>query len=459
MINIWEVNETNKMVEQENLDVRTITIGISLLECIDSDLKKLNENIYNRITTVAKDLAAVGEKIENEYGIPIVNKRISVTPIALVGGAACKTPEDFATIADTLDRAAKAVGANLIGGYSALVSKGMTKADEMLIHSIPMALCRTERVCSSVNLASTKTGINMDAVKLMGHRVLDVAAATADRDGLGCCKLVVFCNIPEDVPFMAGGYLGVGEADAVISVGVSGPGVVKKAIDRAVRRRGEQVSITEIAEIIKTTAFKVTKVGQLIGTEVAEKMNLPFGVADLSLAPTPEVGDSVGEIFQSVGLSSIGAPGSTAVLAMLNDAVKKGGVFASSSVGGLSGAFIPVSEDAAIADAASKGLLTLEKLEAMTCVCSVGLDMIAIPGDTPADVISAIIADESAIGMINAKTTAVRLIPVPGKTVGERAEFGGLLGGADIMAVQKGSAAGFINRGGRIPAPIHSFKN
>ena len=459
MINLNEVFETNKMIHEMNLDVRTITIGISLLDCVGATLEEVKENIYNKITTVAKDLVKTGKEIEAQYGIPIVNKRISVTPIALIGGSACKTPDDYVEIAKVLDQAAKEVGVNFLGGFSALVSKGITKSDDLLMHAIPKALAETERVCSSINVGSTKTGIDMDAVKLMGEIIKETAELTKENDSLGCAKLVVFCNIPEDVPFMAGGYLGVGEADAVISVGVSGPGVVKKAIDRAVRRRGEQVSITEIAEIIKTTAFKVTKVGQLIGTEVAEKMNLPFGVADLSLAPTPEVGDSVGEIFQSVGLSSIGAPGSTAVLAMLNDAVKKGGVFASSSVGGLSGAFIPVSEDAAIADAAAKGLLTLEKLEAMTCVCSVGLDMIAIPGDTPADVISAIIADESAIGMINAKTTAVRLIPVPGKTVGERAEFGGLLGGADIMAVQKGSAAGFINRGGRIPAPIHSFKN
>ena len=459
MINIFEVNETNKMVEQENLDVRTITMGINLLDCASENLDEVNEKIYRKITTLAKDLVSTGEEIAREFGVPIVNKRISITPISLVGAAACKTPEDYVTIAKTLDRAAHTVGVNFIGGYSAIVSKGMTKSDELLIRSIPEALASTELICSSVNVGSTKTGINMDAVKLMGHRVLDVAAATADRDGLGCCKLVVFCNIPEDVPFMAGGYLGVGEADAVISVGVSGPGVVKKAIDRAVRRRGEQVSITEIAEIIKTTAFKVTKVGQLIGTEVAEKMNLPFGVADLSLAPTPEVGDSVGEIFQSVGLSSIGAPGSTAVLAMLNDAVKKGGVMASSSVGGLSGAFIPVSEDEGMIAAALSGALTLDKLEAMTCVCSVGLDMIALPGDTSAETIAAIIADEAAIGMINTKTTAVRVIPAPGCKVGDTVEFGGLLGSAPVQAVHPYSSAEFIARGGRIPAPLHSLKN
>ena len=457
MLSRNDILETIRMIDQQHLDIRTITMGISLLSCADRSAERACEKIYDKISRYAERLVATGEEIEREFGIPIVNKRVSVTPIALV--AAASETEDYVPFAKALDRAAKNVGVNFIGGFSALVQKGMTDADRKLIAAIPEALACTDLVCSSVNVGSSKAGINMDAVALMGQTVKKTAALTEKQGGFGCAKLVVFCNAVEDNPFMAGAFHGIGEPETVINVGVSGPGVVKKAIDRAVRRRGEQVSITEIAEIIKTTAFKVTKVGQLIGTEVAEKMNLPFGVADLSLAPTPEVGDSVGEIFQSVGLSSIGAPGSTAVLAMLNDAVKKGGVFASSSVGGLSGAFIPVSEDAAIADAAAKGLLTLEKLEAMTCVCSVGLDMIAIPGDTPADVISAIIADESAIGMINAKTTAVRLIPVPGKTVGERAEFGGLLGGADIMAVQKGSAAGFINRGGRIPAPIHSFKN
>ena len=415
MLTEREVISTLDMLRSEHLDVRTVTLGLNLFDCASDNFDTFAYRVRSKINRHAKNLVAICNEVGDRYGIPVVNKRITVSPIGTV--CAGYSRDQMVKVCKLLDDCATDAGVDFLGGFGALVEKGITPGERNL------------------------------------------TAATADRDGLGCCKLVVFCNIPEDVPFMAGGYLGVGEADAVISVGVSGPGVVKKAIDRAVRRRGEQVSITEIAEIIKTTAFKVTKVGQLIGTEVAEKMNLPFGVADLSLAPTPEVGDSVGEIFQSVGLSSIGAPGSTAVLAMLNDAVKKGGVFASSSVGGLSGAFIPVSEDAAIADAAAKGLLTLEKLEAMTCVCSVGLDMIAIPGDTPADVISAIIADESAIGMINAKTTAVRLIPVPGKTVGERAEFGGLLGGADIMAVQKGSAAGFINRGGRIPAPIHSFKN
>ena len=454
MINIWEVNETNKMVEQENLDVRTITIGISLLECIDSDLKKLNENIYNRITTVAKDLAAVGEKIENEYGIPIVNKRISVTPIALVGGAACKTPEDFATIADTLDRAAKAVGANLIGGYSALVSKGMTKADEMLIHSIPMALCRTERVCSSVNLASTKTGINMDAVKLMGEILLELAEQSKDRDSADCMKLVVFCNAPDDNPFMAGAFHGVSEPDCVINVGVSGPGVVRSAVSKH-----PDYSINEIAELIKKTAFKITRMGQLVGVEASRRLGVDFGIVDLSLAPTPAVGDSVAHILEEIGIEQCGGAGTTACLAMLNDAVKKGGVMASSSVGGLSGAFIPVSEDAGMINAARSGALTIEKLEAMTAVCSVGLDMIVIPGDTTPEVISGIIADEAAIGMVNCKTTAVRVIPAVGKKIGDELEFGGLLGSGPVMKVNTKSPAQFINRGGKIPAPMHSLKN
>ena len=454
MINFFEVNETNKMVEQENLDVRTITIGISLLECIDSNLDKLNENIYNRITTVAKDLAAVGEKIEHEFGIPIVNKRISVTPIALVGGSACKTPEDFATIADTLDRAAEKVGANLIGGYSALVSKGMTTADEMLIRSIPMALGRTNRVCSSVNLASTKTGINMDAVKLMGEILLEVAEQSKDRDSVDCMKLVVFCNAPDDNPFMAGAFHGVTEADAIINVGVSGPGVVKTALEKV---RGENFEV--LCETIKKTAFKVTRVGQLVAQEASRLLNIPFGIVDLSLAPTPAIGDSVADILEEIGLQRAGAPGTTAALALLNDQVKKGGVMASSYVGGLSGAFIPVSEDQGMIDAVLDGSLCIEKLEAMTCVCSVGLDMIAIPGDTKATTISGIIADEAAIGMVNQKTTAVRVIPVVGKGVGETVEFGGLLGYAPIMPVNQFDCSAFVNRQGRIPAPIHSFKN
>ncbi len=454
MINRWEVDETNKMVEKENLDVRTITIGISLLECIDSDLQKLNDNIYRRITTVAKDLAAAAEKIENAYGIPIVNKRISVTPIALVGGSACKKPEDFVTIAHTLDRAAEAVGANLIGGYSALVSKGMTTADEMLIRSIPMALCSTQRVCSSVNLASTKTGINMDAVRLMGEILLEVAEQSKDRDSVDCMKLVVFCNAPDDNPFMAGAFHGVTEADAIINVGVSGPGVVKTALEKV---RGESFEV--LCETIKKTAFKVTRVGQLVAQEASRMLDIPFGIVDLSLAPTPAIGDSVADILCEIGLEYAGAPGTTAALAMLNDQVKKGGVMASSYVGGLSGAFIPVSEDQGMINAVQAGAITIEKLEAMTCVCSVGLDMIAIPGDTKATTISGMIADEMALGMVNQKTTAARLIPVIGKGVGDTVEFGGLFGYAPIMSVNQFSCDDFINRKGRIPAPIHSFKN
>ena len=454
MINIWEVKETNNMVEQENLDVRTITIGISLLDCIDSDLQKLNDNIYNKITTVAKDLAAVGEKIEREFGIPIVNKRISVTPIALVGGSACKKSEDFVEIAKTLDKAAKEVGVNFIGGYSALVSKGMTKGEENLIRSIPEALAKTERVCSSINVGSTKTGLNMDAVRLMGEMVVQTAEYTKEQDSLGCAKLVVFCNAPDDNPFMAGAFHGVTEADRIINVGVSGPGVVKTALESV---RGESFEV--LCETIKKTAFKVTRVGQLVAKEASKRLKVPFGIVDLSLAPTPAIGDSVADILCEIGLEHAGAPGTTAALALLNDQVKKGGVMASSYVGGLSGAFIPVSEDQGMIDAVTAGALTLEKLEAMTCVCSVGLDMIAIPGDTKATTISGIIADEMAIGMINNKTTAVRLIPVIGKGVGETVEFGGLLGYAPIMPVNQFSCDAFVNRGGRIPAPIHSFKN
>ena len=454
MINIGEVLETNAMIEKENLDVRTITLGISLLDCIDSDLDKLNEKIYNKITTLAKDLVAVGKDIENTYCIPIVNKRISVTPIALIGGAACKCPEDFVTIAKTLDRAAKTVGVNFIGGYSALVSKGMTKADENLIRSIPEALASTELVCSSVNVGSTKTGINMDAVKLMGEIVKKTAENTKEQDSLGCAKLVIFCNAPDDNPFMAGAFHGVTEADAIINVGVSGPGVVKTALEQV---RGESFEV--LCETIKKTAFKVTRVGQLVAKEASKRLNVPFGIIDLSLAPTPAVGDSVADILCEIGLEHAGAPGTTAALALLNDQVKKGGIMASSYVGGLSGAFIPVSEDQGMINAVEAGALTLEKLEAMTCVCSVGLDMIAIPGDTKATTISGIIADEMAIGMINQKTTAVRLIPVIGKEVGETVEFGGLLGYAPIMPVNQFSCDAFVNRGGRIPAPVHSFKN
>lgn len=454
MINFFEVNETNKMIEKENLDVRTITIGISLLDCICTDLETLRKNIYDKIERTARNLVATGEAIEKEFGIPIVNKRISVTPIALVGGAACKTSEDFAKIAETLDQVAKEVGVNFIGGYSALVSKGMTKADELLIRSIPLALSKTERVCSSVNLGSTRTGINMDAVKLMGEIVKETAEYTKEDDSLGCAKLVVFCNAPDDNPFMAGAFHGVTEADAIINVGVSGPGVVRTALEKV---RGESFEV--LCETIKKTAFKVTRVGQLVAKEASRLLQIPFGIVDLSLAPTPAIGDSVADILCEIGLEYAGAPGTTAALALLNDQVKKGGVMASSYVGGLSGAFIPVSEDQGMIDAVMAGALTLEKLEAMTCVCSVGLDMIAIPGDTKASTISGIIADEMAIGMVNQKTTAVRIIPVIGKGVGEKVEFGGLLGYAPIMPVNPFSCEDFINRGGRIPAPIHSFKN
>lgn len=454
MINIHEVIETNKMIEQENLDVRTITLGISLLDCADNNLEALNEKIYKKITTVAKDLVATGQSIEREYMIPIVNKRISITPIALVGASACKTPEDYVTIAKTLDKAAKEVGVNFIGGYSALVSKGMTTSDQLLIESIPEALAVTERVCSSVNVGSTKTGLNMDAVKLLGEVMLKTAEKTKENDSIGCAKLVVFCNAPDDNPFMAGAFHGVTEADAIINVGVSGPGVVKKALEGV---RGADFG--ELCETVKRTAFKITRVGQLVAQEASKRLGIPFGIIDLSLAPTPAVGDSIAEIFEEMGLECAGAPGTTAALALLNDQVKKGGVMASSYVGGLSGAFIPVSEDHGMIDAVEKGALTLEKLEAMTCVCSVGLDMIAIPGDTKATTISGIIADEMAIGMINQKTTAVRLIPVIGKSVGEMVNFGGLLGYAPVMPVNQYSCEKFINRGGRIPAPIHSFKN
>ncbi len=454
MINIFEVNETNKMVEQENLDVRTITMGISLLDCIDSDLEKLNKNIYEKIKAKAEKLVSTGHEIEREIGIPIVNKRISVTPIALVGASACKSTEDFVSIARTLDRVAIEVGVNFIGGYSALVSKGMTPAEELLIRSIPDALSCTERVCSSVNVGSTKTGINMDAVRLMGEMVLQTAHKTRENDSLGCAKLVVFCNAPDDNPFMAGAFHGVTEADAIINVGVSGPGVVKTALENV---RGANFEV--LCETIKKTAFKVTRVGQLVAQEASKRLGVPFGIIDLSLAPTPAVGDSVADILEEIGLESVGAPGTTAALALLNDQVKKGGVMASSYVGGLSGAFIPVSEDQGMINAVERGALTIEKLEAMTCVCSVGLDMIAIPGDTKASTIAGIIADESAIGMINQKTTAVRIIPVIGKKIGEVVEFGGLLGYAPVMPVNNYSCEAFVNRGGRIPAPIHSFKN
>ncbi len=454
MINIYEVLETNEMIEKENLDVRTITLGISLLNCIDTDVERLCEKIYDRITSVAKDLVSTGNDIEKEYGIPIVNKRISVTPIALAGGSACRTPEDYVKVALALDRAAKTTGVNFIGGYSALVSKGMTKSDELLIQSIPQALSETDFVCSSVNLGSTKTGLNMDAVRMMGEIILETAGRTKDADSIGCAKLVVFCNAPDDNPFMAGAFHGVTEADEIINVGVSGPGVMRKALESV---RGADFGT--LSEKVKKTAFKITRVGQLVAKEASQRLGIPFGIIDLSLAPTPAIGDSIADIFEEMGLERAGAPGTTAALALLNDQVKKGGVMASSYVGGLSGAFIPVSEDQGMIHAVEEGALTLEKLEAMTCVCSVGLDMVAIPGDTKASTISGIIADEMAIGMVNQKTTAVRLIPVVGKGVGETAEFGGLLGYAPIMPVNQFDCSGFVNRGGRIPAPIHSFKN
>ena len=454
MLNMFEVIETNDMIDKDLLDVRTITIGISLLDCIDTDLNKLCKNIYDKITKTAKDLVRVGDEISKDFGVPIVNKRISVTPIALVGGSACTTKEDFVRIAKTLDKAAKDLGVNFLGGYSAIVSKGITAADRLLIESIPQAMNETDFICSSVNLGSTKTGLNMDAVRLMGKIVKDTAIMTADRDSIGCAKLVVFCNAPDDNPFMAGAFHGVTEADAIINVGVSGPGVVRAALKRA---EGENFEV--LCETIKKTAFKITRVGQLVAREASKRLGIPFGIIDLSLAPTPSVGDSVAEILEEIGLERVGAPGTTAALALLNDQVKKGGVMASSYVGGLSGAFIPVSEDQGMIDAVNAGALTLEKLEAMTCVCSVGLDMIAIPGDTSEETIAGIIADEAAIGMINQKTTAVRLIPVIGKGEGEVVEFGGLLGYAPIMPVNGFSCEKFVNRGGRIPAPIHSFKN
>lgn len=454
MINILEVTETNQMIEQENLDVRTITMGINLLDCADSDLNNCCKKIYNKITTYAKNLVKTGNNIASEFGIPIVNKRISITPISLVGASCCKTPADYVTIARTLDRAAKAVGINFMGGYSAIVSKGMTPSDEMLIRSIPQALAETDLICSSVNVGSTKTGIDMDAVRLMGDIIKETAELTKDRDSIGCAKLVVLCNAPDDNPFMAGAFHGVSEADAIINVGVSGPGVVKHALQSI---HGE--SFEMLCETIKRTAFKITRVGQLVAQEASRRLNVPFGIIDLSLAPTPAVGDSVADILHEMGLEHAGAPGTTAALALLNDQVKKGGVMASSYVGGLSGAFIPVSEDQGMINAVNAGALTIEKLEAMTCVCSVGLDMIAIPGNTPATTIAGIIADESAIGMINQKTTAVRIIPVIGKNVGDTVEFGGLLGYAPIMPVNKFDCSAFVNRSGRIPAPIHSFKN
>ncbi len=455
MINPFEIMETINMIDRENLDIRTITMGMSLKSCADSNIDVLCENIYKKITSYAKDLVKVGEEIEAQFGIPIINKRISVTPVSMVLEPVKNlTVEDCVKVAKTLDIAAKAVGVNFIGGYSALVQKGYTNNEKIFISSIPQALAATDIVCSSVNVASTKAGINMDAVKQMGEIIKQAAALTAESGGFACAKLVVFSNAVEDNPFMAGAFHGDGEGECVINVGVSGPGVVKCALEKVA---GEDFGV--VADTIKKTAFKITRMGQLVAQEASKRLNVPFGIVDLSLAPTPAVGDSVAYILEEMGLEQCGTHGTTAALALLNDAVKKGGVMASSYVGGLSGAFIPVSEDAGMIAAASSGALSLEKLEAMTCVCSVGLDMIAIPGDTSASTISAIIADEAAIGMVNTKTTAVRIIPAPGKKVGDVVEFGGLLGSGPVMRVSSLSSEEFISRGGRIPAPIHSLKN
>ncbi|WP_027938197.1 PFL family protein [Anaeroarcus burkinensis] len=452
MLSIKDILETNRMISENNLDVRTITMGISLRDCAHPDLDRFCQNVYEKITRRAEHLVRTGEEIESEYGIPIINKRISITPIA-IAAESCRT-DSLVPVAQILDKAAKEVGVNFIGGFSALVEKGYTEGDRRLIASIPEALACTDRVCSSVNVGSTKTGINMDAVREMGEIIVKAAALTADRDAIGCAKLVVFANVPQDNPFMAGAFHGVGEPETVINVGVSGPGVVKRALEDV---KGQDFSM--VAETIKKTAFKITRVGQLVAQEASRRLGVQFGIVDLSLAPTPAVGDSVAHILEEMGLESCGAPGTTAALALLNDAVKKGGLMASSHVGGLSGAFIPVSEDAGMIAAVERGALTLEKLEAMTCVCSVGLDMIAVPGDTPASTLAAIIADEAAIGMINNKTTAVRIIPVPGKTVGDSVEFGGLLGYSPILPVNRFSSADFIARGGRIPAPVRSLTN
>ncbi len=452
MINTNDILETIHMISEEHLDIRTVTMGISLLDCADSDIDVSCEKVYNKITRCAEKLVPVCEEIEREYGIPIINKRISVTPIALVA-AACKDG-DLVKYAHALERAANATGVNFIGGYSALVQKGFSAGDRELIESIPRALSETEHICASVNVGSTKAGINLDAVELMGRIVKEAAVLTADRNCIGPAKLVVLCNAPDDNPFMAGAFHGVGEPDCVINVGVSGPGVVRAAIQKS-----NGLNITEIADLIKRTAFKITRMGQLVGTEASKRLGVPFGIVDLSLAPTPAVGDSVAHILEEIGLEQCGAHGTTATLAMLNDSVKKGGVMASSKIGGLSGAFIPVTEDAGMIDAATSGNLIIEKLEAMTAVCSVGLDMINIPGDTPPEVISAIIADEAAIGMVNSKTTAVRVIPAIGKTVGESLSFGGLLGEGPVMRVNTSSPAKFIHRGGQIPAPMQSLKN
>ncbi len=455
MLNSYEVLETINMIDKENLDIRTITMGISLKSCVDPDIMRACEKVYKKITGYAKDLVKVGNDIEAQFGIPIINKRISVTPVScLVEALDEPSIEKCVMIAKTLDRAAHDVGVNFIGGYTALVHKGATPGENLLMDSIPSALAQTELVCSSVNVGTTKAGINMDAVAKMGRIIKEAAEMTKETDGFACAKLVVFCNAVEDNPFMAGAFLGDGEGDCVINVGVSGPGVVKCALEKV---KGEPFGV--VAETIKKTAFKITRMGQLVAREASKRLNVPFGIVDLSLAPTPAVGDSVAYILEEMGLEQCGTHGTTAALALLNDAVKKGGVMASSYVGGLSGAFIPVSEDAGMIAAAKDGTLSLEKLEAMTCVCSVGLDMIVIPGDTTAETISAIIADEAAIGMINTKTTAVRVIPAPGKKVGDVVEFGGLLGSGPVMSVNSKSSAEFIKRGGRIPAPIHSLKN
>ena len=452
MINQKEILETINMIEKENLDIRTITMGISLLDCASESIDKLTSKVYDKVTKKAENLVKVGKQIEAEYGIPIINKRISVTPVSLIGQG--HSPSDFVKIAKTLDKAAHTVSVNFIGGFSALVHKGFTVGDTSLIYAIPEALSETELVCSSVNVGSTKAGINMDAVKKMGEVIKETAELTKESDGFGCAKLVVFANAVEDNPFMAGAFHGAGEAECVINVGVSGPGVVKCALEK-VKGRDFQT----VAETVKKTAFKITRMGNLVAKEASKRLNVPFGIVDLSLAPTPAVGDSVAYILEEMGLEKCGAHGTTAALALLNDAVKKGGIFAASNVGGLSGAFIPVSEDAGMIDAVKTGALSIEKLEAMTCVCSVGLDMIVIPGDTSASTISAIIADEAAIGMINNKTTAVRVIPAPGKKVGDIVEFGGLLGTGPVMKVSNLDSSEFIARGGRIPAPIHSLRN
>ncbi len=451
-MNVGNILETIKMIDEEQLDIRTITMGISLLDCIDPDGDKAREKIYNKIMNSAKDLVKVGKDIEREFGIPIVNKRVSVTPISIIAGATDES--DYVKFAQTLDKAAEDLGIDFIGGFSALVQKGYTKGDKTLIKSIPKALASTNKVCASVNVGSTRCGINMDAVKEMGEIIKETAELTKDAKGFGCAKLVVFCNAVEDNPFMAGAFHGVGEADRIINVGVSGPGVVKRALEKV---KGEPFDV--VAETVKKTAFKITRVGQLVAKEASSRLNVPFGIIDLSLAPTPAIGDSVANILEEMGLEVVGTHGTTAALALLNDAVKKGGVMACSHVGGLSGAFIPVSEDAGMIDAVIKGALSIDKLEAMTAICSVGLDMIAVPGNTTAGTLGAMIADEAAIGMINNKTTAVRIIPAPGCDVGDMVEFGGLLGRAPVMPINTNSSELFTQRGGRIPAPIHSFKN